>query len=158
MGPLLIEASSRLHTALTIAPDHQGMSRTPHTSSRRLALALAALSAGLVLAGCSARNEPVASQPGVLAGTAPSTAPEPSIPSTANPVPTNPVPTNPVPSTPAPTGPAPTARPVATTATTSAPSADLDPSLADIDRDLADLDHHLTDADRDVATPEGDIR
>jgi hypothetical protein len=155
LARLLIEASSRLHRALTITPDHQGMSRTPHTSNPRLALGLAALSAGLFLAGCTGRDEPVATQPGVLAATAPSTGPEQSVTSATSPIPTSPTPTSPVPATPVTTIP----RPVVTTATTSAaPSADLDQSLAGIDRDLADLDHQLTDADHDVATPEGDIR
>ena len=131
------------------------MSRTPHTSTPRLALGLVALSAGLFLAGCGVRDEPVATQPGVLAATAPSTGPEQTVTSTANPDTTSPVATIPVPASPVPSS----TRPVGTTATTSAaPSADLDQSLAGIDRDLADLDHQLSDADHDVATPEGDIR
>jgi hypothetical protein len=116
------------------------MSRTPHSLSPRLTLVLAALSAGLFLAGCSGANEPATSEPVVVAGMAPSTAPDPTVTSTTPSVPIS-------------------ARPVATTATTSAaPPADLDQSLAGIDRALADLDHQLTDADHDVATPEGDIR
>lgn len=120
------------------------MNSTAHRSSPRLGLTIAALSAGLFLAGCSGANEPVTSPAGVVAGPAPSTAPgmaaEPTVTSTTVPV-------------------ASSTRPVPTTATTSAASAgDISEGLAGIDRALAELDHHLTDADHDVATPEGDIR
>lgn len=116
------------------------MNCTPSCSSLRLALSMAALSAGLFLAGCSGADEPATSRPGVVAATAPSTPPQPTVTSTTRPVSTS-------------------TRPVATTATTSAaPAADIGESLAGIDRALAELDHQLTDADHDVATPEGDIR
>jgi hypothetical protein len=116
------------------------MDPTKHSSSTRLALVLAGLSAAFFLAGCSGANEPVSRPAGVVAGTAPSAAPEPAFTNTTRPVTT-------------------TTRLVATTATTStAPAADVTESLAGIDRALAELDHQLTDADHDVAIPEGDIR
>ena len=126
------------------------MIRRPHSPSPRLVLTIAALSAGLSLAGCSGANEPATGRPGVVAAIAPSTEPsiesEPIATSTSLLVTTT---TRPVTTT---------TRPVAMTATNSAPGADLDQSLAAIDRALAETDHQLTDADHDVATPEGDIR
>ena len=148
-GRALTEASPALHRPLTIAPDHQGMRPAPHSFRPRLAVGLATLSAGLLLAGCTGGEEPATSRPGVVADPAPITAPEqsatatgaePSATSTTHPVSTSP-------------------RPVATAAAPSAvTTAELDQSLAGLDRDLADLDDQLTDADHDVATPEGDIR
>ena len=114
------------------------MNSTPHSSSPRLALA--ALAAGLFLAGCSGTTRPATSPAGIVAHTAPSTVPEPTVTSTTRLVTT-------------------TTRQIATTATTStAPAADITEDLAGIDRALGELDHQLTDADHDVATPEGDIR
>lgn len=116
------------------------MNSTSPPSRPRLALLVAALSAGLLLAGCRGANERATGPAGVVSGTVPTSAPEPAATGTTRPVPTS-------------------ARPVATTVTTSAaPAPDISESLAGIDRALAELDHQMTDADHDVATPEGDIR